>query len=75
MPRLFKLLFKLGLPHGACDVTRASRPPALWRPPNEWEIPWWQYITNGAEFLGVFGARRRASRDVDHGHHREEPPA
>jgi ribosomal protein S18 acetylase RimI-like enzyme len=55
MPRLFKLLFKLGLPHGACDVTEGYEAAALWRPPNEWEIPWWQYITNGAEFLGIFG--------------------
>ncbi|HXQ11307.1 MAG TPA: GNAT family N-acetyltransferase [Caulobacteraceae bacterium] len=55
MPRLFKLLFKLGLPHGACDVTEGYEAAALWRPPNEWEIPWWQYITNGAAFLGIFG--------------------
>jgi len=55
MPRLFKLLFKLGLPHGACDVTEGYEAAALWRPPNEWEIPWWQYITNGVEFLGIFG--------------------
>jgi ribosomal protein S18 acetylase RimI-like enzyme len=55
MPRLFKLLFKLGLPHGACDVTEGYEAAALWRPPSEWEIPWWQYITNGAEFLGIFG--------------------
>jgi hypothetical protein len=55
MPRLFKLLFKLGLPHGACDVTAGYEAVALWRPPGAWEIPWWQYITNGAEFLGIFG--------------------
>ncbi len=55
MPRLFKLLFKLGLPHGACDVTTGYEAAALWRPPEAWEIPWWQYITNGAEFLGIFG--------------------
>ena len=55
MPRLFKLLFKLGLPHGACDVTSGYEAAAFWRPPGAWEIPWWQYITNGAEFLGIFG--------------------
>jgi len=55
MPRLFKLMFKLGLPHGACDVTPGYEAAALWRPPGAWEIPWWQYITNGSEFLGVFG--------------------
>jgi GNAT superfamily N-acetyltransferase len=55
MPRLFKLLFKLGLPHGACDVTSGYEAVALWRPPGEWEIPWWQYITNGVAFLDLFG--------------------
>ena len=55
MPRLFKLLFKLGLPYGACDVTGGYEAVALWRPPGQWEIPWWQYITNGAAFLSVFG--------------------
>jgi len=55
MPRLFKLLFKLGLPHGCCDVTTGYESVALWRPPGQWEIPWWQYITNGADFLGIFG--------------------
>ena len=29
---------------------------ALWRPPGQWRIPFYQYITNGPEFLGVFGA-------------------
>jgi len=55
MPRLFKLLFKLGLPHGACDVTSGYEAAALWRPPGDWHIPFHQYITNGAEFVGVFG--------------------
>jgi ribosomal protein S18 acetylase RimI-like enzyme len=55
MPRLFKLLFKLGLPHGCCDVTTGYESVALWRPPGQWEIPWWQYVTNGGAFLGIFG--------------------
>jgi GNAT superfamily N-acetyltransferase len=55
MPRLFKLLFKLGLPYGACDVTSGYEAVALWRPPSQWEIPWWQYIVNGREFLSLFG--------------------
>jgi GNAT superfamily N-acetyltransferase len=77
MPRLFKLLFKLGLPHGACDVTEGYEAAALWRPPNEWEIPWWQYITNGVEFLGIFGlggARHVTSiMDVIEKRHPHEP--
>jgi GNAT superfamily N-acetyltransferase len=55
MPRLFKLLFKLGLPHGACDVTSGIEAVALWRPPGAWHIPFHQYITNGADFIGIFG--------------------
>lgn len=53
--RLFKLLFKLGEPYGACSVTSGYEAAALWRPPNQWHIPVWQYITNGADFLGLFG--------------------
>ncbi|MFI4975676.1 MAG: GNAT family N-acetyltransferase [Caulobacterales bacterium] len=77
MPRLFKLLFKLGLPHGACDVTSGYEAVALWRPPGQWEIPWWQYITNGAEFLGLFGVGGAAHvvgmMDIIEKHHPHEP--
>ena len=55
MPKLFKLLFKLGLPHDACDATTGFEAVALWRPPNAWHIPPWQYVTNGAAFIDVFG--------------------
>lgn len=58
MPRLFKLLFKLGLPYGACDVTSGYEAAALWRPPGQWHMPLWQYVANLGEFLGVFGLRR-----------------
>jgi GNAT superfamily N-acetyltransferase len=77
MPRLFKRLFKLGLPHGACDVTSGYEAVALWRPPGQWEIPWWQYITNGAEFLGLFGVGGAAHvvgmMDIIEKHHPHEP--
>jgi len=55
LPRLFKLLFKLGLPLGGCDVTEGFESVALWRPPHHWEIPFHQYLTNGVDFLGLFG--------------------
>jgi GNAT superfamily N-acetyltransferase len=75
--RLFKLLFKLGLPHDACDVTTGYEAVALWRPPDQWEIPFWQYIVNGAEFLGVFGfqgARKVTwAMDVIEKQHPHEP--
>jgi ribosomal protein S18 acetylase RimI-like enzyme len=55
MPRLFKLLFKIGVKYGACDVTTGYEAAALWRPPNQWHIPIWDYVVNGAEFLSLFG--------------------
>ncbi len=55
LPKIFQLLFKLGLPHGGCTVTSGHEAAALWRPPEQWEIHWWQYITHGAAFLGLFG--------------------
>lgn len=55
MPRLFRLLFKLALPHGACDVTSGYEAVALWRPPGQWHIPLHQYIRNGRAIPGIFG--------------------
>lgn len=55
MPRIFKLLLKLGVGYGACHVTSGYEAATLWRPPNQWHLPFWQYITNGPELLGVFG--------------------
>ena len=55
MPRIFKLLLKLGVGYGACHVTSGYEAAALWRPPSQWHLPFWQYITNGPELLGVFG--------------------
>jgi len=77
MPRLFKLLFKLGLPHGACDVTNGFEAVALWRPPGQWHVPFYQYITNGPEFLNVFGIRgglhAMSMMDIVERHHPKEP--
>ena len=77
MPRLFKLLFKLGLPYGACDVTTGYEAAALWRPPNQWNIPIWQYVVNGGGFLSLFGvggaARVMGLMDHIEKHHPHEP--
>ena len=77
MPRLFKLLFKLGLPHGACDVTSGYEAAALWRPPGQWHIPFYQYITNGPDFIGLFGVanglRVMSAMDVIEKRHPKEP--
>ena len=55
MPRLFKLLFKLGLPHGACYVTSGFEAATLWRPPNGWHVHLSDYILNAPALLSVFG--------------------
>ncbi len=52
---MFKLVFKMGEPLGACHVTPNFEAAILWRPPNQFHIPYWQYLTNGPELLGVFG--------------------
>jgi len=56
LPTMFGLLFKLGLPFGACEVTNGYEAAALWRPPGKWHIPVWQYLSNGPAFLSIFGA-------------------
>jgi ribosomal protein S18 acetylase RimI-like enzyme len=56
LARLFRLLFQLGKRYNSCDVTDGVEAAALWRPPNAWHVPYWQYVTNGATFLRVFGA-------------------
>lgn len=52
---MFALLFALGRPFGAIDVTNGIEAAALWRPPNTWHIPFHQYLTNGPKLLGIFG--------------------
>jgi len=54
--RVFQILLKLGLPYGACFMTDGCETAALWRPPNQWHVPFWQYIVNAPALLGVFGA-------------------
>jgi ribosomal protein S18 acetylase RimI-like enzyme len=54
--RMFKILFTWGEPYGACHVTPNFEAAILWRPPNEFHIPYWQYVTNGFELLGIFGS-------------------
>ncbi|MDR3512115.1 MAG: GNAT family N-acetyltransferase [Caulobacteraceae bacterium] len=77
MARLFKLLFKLGLPYGACDVTDGYEAAALWRPPGRWHVSLWHYVVNAGEFLGLFGvagaARTAAIMDHVEKRHPEEP--
>jgi ribosomal protein S18 acetylase RimI-like enzyme len=76
-PNLFHLLFTLGLPHGACDVTMGYEAAALWRPPGAWRTPWWDYLANGVEVFDIFdyGSARHALRvmDVIEKHHPAEP--
>jgi ribosomal protein S18 acetylase RimI-like enzyme len=77
MPHVFELLFRLGLPHGACVVTPGYEAAALWRPPGAWRTPWWDYLANGSEVLGIlgFGGARHVVRVMDlvEKHHPQEP--
>ena len=50
------ILFKLGLPHRACFTTTNYESVTLWRPPNEWDVPFWAYIVNGPALLSTFGS-------------------
>ncbi len=56
LPSMFALLFKLGLPYGACYVTEGYESVTLWRPPGQWHLTAWQYLANGPALLSVFGA-------------------
>ncbi len=55
LSRVFRLMFKLGLPHGACYVTSGYESVALWRPPNGWHVHLKDYLLNAPELLGIFG--------------------
>ncbi len=52
---VMRILFKLGEPHHSCYVTDNYESVTLWRPPNEWDVPFWAYITNGSALLSAFG--------------------
>lgn len=76
LPRLFALLFRLGLPHGGCDVSEGYEAAALWRPPGQWHVHWWQYITHGPALLSVFGGgalRVMATMDIVEKRHPKQP--
>jgi len=76
LPDMFGLLFKLARPFGAVDVTERVEAAAIWRPPNSWHIPFYQYLTNGPTLLGIFGAhalRTLQSMDRLEKRHPREP--
>lgn len=52
---VMRILFKLGEPHGACYTTANCESITLWRPPNQWDVPFTAYITNGPALLSAFG--------------------
>jgi GNAT superfamily N-acetyltransferase len=53
--KVMRILFKLGEVHGACYTTDNYESITLWRPPNEWDVPFWAYITNGPALISAFG--------------------
>ncbi|MEI9930597.1 MAG: hypothetical protein WDM89_08610 [Rhizomicrobium sp.] len=70
------ILFKLGEPHGACYTTDNYESITLWRPPNEWDVPFWAYIVNGPALLTTFGGgigRVLSTLDMMENIHPHEP--
>lgn len=55
LPKLFALYLKMGLAHKACFMSAGGESAALWRPPNAWHIPFWQYVVHGPALLNIFG--------------------
>jgi ribosomal protein S18 acetylase RimI-like enzyme len=56
LPRLFRVLLKLALPHGLCHVTQGFEAATIWKPPGKWHLSLWDYVLNGPQLLGVFGS-------------------
>lgn len=76
MPRVFRFLFKLAVPFGACHVTSGYEAASFWRPPDKWHVPFWAYITNGPELLSVLGTntlRVLGAMDVLEKDHPKQP--
>ena len=55
LTRVFRILLKLGVPYKTCFTTGAYESVTLWRPPNQWHVPFTAYIANAPELLGIFG--------------------
>jgi ribosomal protein S18 acetylase RimI-like enzyme len=76
IPRVFRLLLKLGLPHHACHVTSGYEAATFWRPPDKWHLSIWDYLVNGPELLATFGGgtmRVMSAMDVIEKRHPKEP--
>ncbi|MGA9794765.1 MAG: GNAT family N-acetyltransferase [Rhizomicrobium sp.] len=70
------ILFRLGVPHNACFTTTNYESITLWRPPNEWDVPFWAYVTNGPALLSAFGGgifRVLSTMDMMEKAHPHEP--
>ncbi|MBV9989973.1 MAG: GNAT family N-acetyltransferase [Alphaproteobacteria bacterium] len=55
LPRIFRLLLKMALPHGLCRVSEGYETATIWKPPGQWHLSPWDYVVNGPEMLGIFG--------------------
>jgi len=67
LPRLFRVLLKLGLRYRACHVTNGFEAATFWRPPDKWHLSMWDYVANGPEMLSIFGGGTlRVMNAMDH---------
>ena len=55
LPRMFRLLLKLGLPYKSCYVTSGCEAATLWRPPGGWHVTLWNYVVNAPDLIAIFG--------------------
>ena len=56
LPRVFKVLLNMAMPHGMCDVTEGHEAATIWKPPGKWHLSLWDYVANAPQLLGIFGA-------------------
>ena len=74
--RVFRLLARMARRYNTTFVTSGYEAATLWRPPNGWHVPFWAYIVNGPELLGIFGtgvARVMSTMDMMEKIHPEKP--
>lgn len=76
LARMFRLLLRLAAPFNSCHVTSGNEAAAIWRPPGEWHLPFWVYVTNAPDLLAIFGAgalRVMSSMDIIEKRHPSKP--
>jgi ribosomal protein S18 acetylase RimI-like enzyme len=56
LPRVFKVLLGMAMPHGLCRTTAGHEAATIWKPPGKWHLSLWDYVVNAPQLVGIFGA-------------------